>query len=64
MALASLSARRVISATSADCDLCLVVPSDSIHRVQESHVALYHILWDLTHTLLADDRGPLAGRAS
>jgi D-sedoheptulose 7-phosphate isomerase len=41
----------------ADLDHCLVVPSDSIHRVQESHVALYHILWDLTHTLLADDRG-------
>lgn len=45
---------------SADLDHCLVVPSDSIHRVQESHVALYHILWDLTHTLLADDRGSAA----
>ena len=44
--------------TCADVDLCLVVPTDSIHRVQETHVALYHILWDLTHTLLADDRGP------
>lgn len=43
---------------SADVDLCLVVPTDSIHRVQETHVALYHVLWDLTHTLLADDRGP------
>ncbi len=43
-----------------DIDHCLVVPSDSIHRVQETHVALYHILWDLTHTLLADDRGPSA----
>ena len=43
---------------SADVELCLVVPTDSIHRVQETHVALYHILWDLTHTLLADDRGP------
>lgn len=41
-------------------DHCLVVPSDSIHRVQESHVAFYHILWDLTHTLLADDRGSAA----
>lgn len=39
-------------------DHCLVVRSDSIHRVQETHVALYHILWDLTHTLLADQRGP------
>ena len=47
---------------SADVDLCLVVPTDSIHRVQETHVALYHILWDLTHTLLADDRGPGGSR--
>lgn len=39
-------------------DHCLVVRSDSIHRIQETHVALYHILWDLTHTLLADDRWP------
>jgi D-sedoheptulose 7-phosphate isomerase len=43
---------------STDIDHCLIVPSESIHRVQESHVALYHILWDLTHTLLADDRWP------
>ena len=39
-------------------DHCLIVRSDSIHRIQETHVALYHILWDLTHTLLADDRWP------
>ena len=39
---------------------CLVVATDSIHRVQEVHVACYHILWDLTHTLLADYRGKLA----
>jgi len=44
----------------ADLDHCLVVPSDSIHRVQETHVSIYHILWDLTHTLLADDRGSAA----
>jgi D-sedoheptulose 7-phosphate isomerase len=31
---------------------CLVVPSDSIHRIQESHVTAYHILWDLVHVLL------------
>ena len=40
-------------------DHCLVVASDSIHRVQEVHVASYHILWDLVHTLLADQRGKL-----
>jgi D-sedoheptulose 7-phosphate isomerase len=38
-------------------DHCLVVESDSIHRIQETHVAIYHILWDLVHTLLAEDRG-------
>ncbi|MDF1589833.1 MAG: SIS domain-containing protein [Gammaproteobacteria bacterium] len=41
-------------------DYCLVVASDSIHRVQEVHVACYHILWDLTHTLLADSRGQVS----
>jgi len=40
-------------------DHCLVAPSDSIHRTQECHVAIYHMLWDLVHTLLADDRGKL-----
>jgi len=38
-------------------DHCLVVETDSIHRVQEVHVAAYHILWDLVHTILADHRG-------
>ena len=42
-------------------DHCLVVPTLSIHRVQESHVVAYHILWDLVHTLLADQRGSAAG---
>jgi len=37
-------------------DHCLVVETDSIHRVQECHVMIYHILWDLVHTLLAGDR--------
>jgi D-sedoheptulose 7-phosphate isomerase len=46
--------------THAAIDHCLVAPSDSIHRVQETHVAIYHILWDLTHTLLADSRGSAA----
>ena len=46
-----------------DIELCLTVGSDSIHRVQETHVAIYHILWDLTHSLLADDRLPQGGDA-
>jgi D-sedoheptulose 7-phosphate isomerase len=42
-------------------DHCLVVPTSSIHRIQECHVIAYHILWDLVHTLLADDRGAARG---
>jgi D-sedoheptulose 7-phosphate isomerase len=33
-------------------DYCLTVPTSSIHRIQESHVALYHIMWDMVHTIL------------
>jgi D-sedoheptulose 7-phosphate isomerase len=47
-------------ALSPDVDHCLVVATDSIHRIQETHVAIYHILWDLVHTLLAEDRAGLA----
>ena len=45
-------------------DHCLIVDTDSIHRVQEVHVATYHILWDLVHTLLADQRGKLGAQQS
>ena len=45
-------------------DHCLIVETDSIHRIQECHVAIYHILWDLVHTLLADERGNLHIRAA
>jgi len=44
---------------SADIDHCLVVESTSVHRVQETHVVIYHVLWDLVHTLLADQRGSM-----
>jgi D-sedoheptulose 7-phosphate isomerase len=47
----------------ADVDHCLTVASGSIHRVQETHVAIYHIVWDLVHTLLADTRGALGNEA-
>ena len=40
-------------------DRCLVVETDSIHRIQECHVIIYHVVWDLVHTLLADERGKL-----
>jgi D-sedoheptulose 7-phosphate isomerase len=40
-------------------DHLLVVQTDSVHRVQEVHLVTYHLLWDLTHTVLADARGPI-----
>lgn len=40
-------------------DHCLVVETDSIHRIQECHVTIFHVLWDLVHTLLADERGSM-----
>ncbi len=43
-------------------EICLVVESMSIHRIQESHLTTYHILWDLVHSLLADDRKKQVGR--
>lgn len=36
-------------------DYCFTVPSFSIHRIQESHVALLHILWDLTHVAMGEE---------
>lgn len=33
-------------------DYCMTVPTSSIHRIQETHVALYHIMWDLVHEFL------------
>ena len=36
-------------------DFCFVVPSFSIHRIQEVHGILLHILWDLVHVSLGED---------
>jgi D-sedoheptulose 7-phosphate isomerase len=35
-------------------DFCLTVPTSSIHRIQETHMTLYHIMWDMVHTFLQD----------
>jgi D-sedoheptulose 7-phosphate isomerase len=37
------------------CDHCFVVETWSIHRVQESHTLLLHLLWDLVHVALGED---------
>ena len=36
-------------------EYCFTVPSFSIHRVQECHVALLHIVWDLVHVTLGEE---------
>ena len=35
-------------------DHAFVVPSFSIHRIQETHVALYHVVWDLVHVVFGE----------
>jgi D-sedoheptulose 7-phosphate isomerase len=37
------------------CDHCFVVKTWSVHRVQETHTALLHLLWDLVHVALGED---------
>jgi D-sedoheptulose 7-phosphate isomerase len=33
------------------CDHCFTVPSFSIHRIQETHATLLHVVWDLIHVI-------------
>jgi D-sedoheptulose 7-phosphate isomerase len=37
------------------CDWCFTVPSFSIHRIQESHETLLHVLWDLIHVVRGEE---------
>jgi D-sedoheptulose 7-phosphate isomerase len=37
------------------CDYCFTVPSFSIHRIQETHETLLHILWDLIHVVRGEE---------
>jgi D-sedoheptulose 7-phosphate isomerase len=37
------------------CDYCFTVKSWSIHRIQETHTALLHLLWDLLHVAMGAD---------
>ena len=36
-------------------EYCLTVPSFSIHRIQEVHTTLLHVLWDMVHVLLGEE---------
>lgn len=37
------------------CQHCFVVPSWSVHRIQETHTVLLHLLWDQVHVALGED---------
>ena len=37
------------------CDHCFTVKSWSIHRIQETHTLLLHLLWDLVHVAMGAD---------
>ncbi|HEY9869797.1 MAG TPA: SIS domain-containing protein [Candidatus Obscuribacterales bacterium] len=36
-------------------DWSLIVPSFSIHRIQETHVVLLHVLWDTIHLVMGEE---------
>jgi D-sedoheptulose 7-phosphate isomerase len=36
-------------------DYCLIVPSFSIHRIQEVHGTLIHVLWDMIHVAIGEE---------
>ena len=37
------------------CAYCFTVPSFSIHRIQETHVMLLHVVWDLVHVIRGEE---------
>jgi D-sedoheptulose 7-phosphate isomerase len=37
------------------CDHCFIVPSFGIHRIQETHETLLHVLWDLIHVIRGEE---------
>jgi len=37
------------------CDHCFTVPSFSIHRIQETHATLLHVVWDLIHVIRGEE---------
>ena len=44
-------------------DYLIVVPSSSVHRIQEAQTTVYHVLWELTQQALAEigDQPPEGG---
>ncbi|HEY0839795.1 MAG TPA: SIS domain-containing protein [Vulgatibacter sp.] len=37
------------------CDFCFVAPSWSVHRIQETHTILLHLLWDQVQVALGEE---------
>jgi D-sedoheptulose 7-phosphate isomerase len=37
------------------CDFCFRVPSFSIHRIQEVHETLLHVVWDMVHMIRGEE---------
>lgn len=37
------------------CDPCFVVKTWSVHRIQEAHTILLHLLWDLVHVAMGEE---------
>ena len=36
-------------------EYCFIVPSFSIHRIQEVHATLIHAMWDMIHVALGEE---------
>jgi D-sedoheptulose 7-phosphate isomerase len=41
------------SAARGEIDFLFVMPSDSVHRIQEAQTTTYHVLWELVQLALA-----------
>ena len=45
-------------------DYLFVVPSSSVHRIQEAQTTIYHVLWELTVATLRRPGGPAPARVT
>ena len=42
-------------------DHLFVIPSSSVHRIQETQTTIYHVLWEVTQRVLGTVPGTTAG---
>jgi hypothetical protein len=45
-------------------DYLFVVPSSSVHRIQEAQTTIYHVLWELTVAAVGRPGGPAPARVT